>query len=234
MNISKFLKDANAGWDETVEKAKSSNFTSLADGSYIAQISSAELGESKAGKVQIVWGFTILEGDLAGETHKEYMGLENTRGLEPLAWRLQALGYRLEDVNVSQLEEFLSEVIDRKLIMKMQLKTTNDYQNVRIIKLLPTYEPEEQFTSTAATTAEDEAEADSSGKETADVTDDGDGEEAELSIGMKVSFKKDDKTLEGIVKKVNDDEGTADVRVGVKTHVVAFDDMEILEEGLDG
>ncbi len=141
MNLSKFLEKAQSNWQETVTKANTSSFENPADGIYISQLSSAELGEAKSsGKPQIKWGFTVIEGDLQGTTKYDYMQLDGQLGLDPLAWRLNSLGVKIEDVDLTQLQSMLDDLVSRNMVMKMTLKTkpNTDFQNLRITMLRDT------------------------------------------------------------------------------------------------
>lgn len=226
-NLSQFLSKAQGEWGKTIEKAKSSSFENPPDGSYIVQISAAELGESKAGKTQIKWSYTVLEGELAGQTNNEYMGLEGPLALDPLAWRFQALGIKLEDLDLRKLEEYLDDIISQNIVMKITLKTkpNSDFQNLRVQKILPNYQVEDEAYTT--TTNDDLGEAEES-SEAVEV------EQVELAAGMKVSFSKDSKKMEGIVKEVREEGNECDIRVGVKTHTIPITDITgVVEESTD-
>lgn len=204
-DLSKFLAGAAKSWEDTVEEAKKSGFEDPPDGQYIMRIASAELTESRAGNVMIKWQFPILEGDCAGQVKTEFMRLDGTRGLEPLAWRLQSLGIKLEDVNMEQLPEFLKELVADCPALRVTLTSRGDFQNVRITRLLPNYE----------------------------IPDEDDDAEVELQAGMKVSFKAGRKTLIGEVVEVDNDEGSATVDVDGEAHEVSFDAMTVIDEGKD-
>ena len=221
-DISKFLQGAAGEWGKAVESANSSSFENPPDGTYIVQLSSAELGTSKADKVQIKWGFTILEGELAGQTKYDYLGLQNARGLEPLAWRLNAMGFKLEDIDLTKLDAFLEDIVDQGLIMSITLVTApggGDFQNIKNIKMLPDYQPDEQVyaSSTAVEGGDDES-----------------GDQVELAAGMKINFTLDGKEKTGIVQAVREKENECDVKVGVKTSTISIDDITgVVEEGTD-
>ena len=248
MNLNRFLKTANQEWAETVEKAKKGNFENPPDGAYIAELTSADLDESKnSGKIQIRWGYTFLEGDKAGTTKYEYLGLEGQRGLEPLVWRLSALGVDAAAIDLTQLETVLEELVERHLVMKITLKTppNSDFQNLRIVKLLPNYNAEEDG-EPAPTPRPDPAQS-SSGATAQPSNQNGSAaapatpsapEEVELRKGMKAFFDLDGARTEGVVDSLDDDTEIALVKVPgangkfVK-HEVAYSDLEVEPEGLE-
>ncbi len=65
-------------------------------------------------------------------------------------------------------------------------------------------------------------------------TDAEDEEEVELQVGMKVEFIRQGKELEGTVTKIDEENGSATVKVGNKSYPVAFDVLSIVDEGTDG
>lgn len=228
-DLKRFLKQAQgATWKETVERASENTFENPADGVYIMLLSSAELGESKKGNVQIKWGYTIVEGDLAGQKKWDFMGLEGPLGLDPLAWRLSSLGYNIADVNLEKLEEVLDEIVSKNMYLKTRLTTKpdSDFQNMRIVKVLPEdFEPDTPIPSTSTKTAEPKAKA----APAAEVE-----EDAELVVGMPVSFKDEDgDEIEGKVTAINEETEEVTVKVGKKEHTVPAADLTIIDNSKD-
>lgn len=231
-NMKNFLANAKKNWGQTIADSQQGAFENYPDGEYIAQISGLELTESKSkGLKQIVRSFTILEGELEGKTHKDYVQLEGKLGLQPLAWFMSSLGVKLEDMDLETLEEDLEEIVGENLVVRISLKTKGDFQNTRILKILPEYEPE-SFASTAPVVEHDVA-----ADEQAPVMDESSegGEEGEdIKVGMKVSFKLNGKDSEGIVKEIDEINEVASIKVGLKTHEIKFADLgEIVDEELD-
>jgi len=243
MNLNRFLKNANQEWAETVEKAKKGNFENPPDGSYIAELTSADLDESKnSGKIQIRWGYTFLEGDKAGTTKYEYLGLEGQRGLEPLVWRLSALGVDAAAIDLTQLETVLEDLVEQHLVMKITLKTppNSDFQNLRVVKLLPNYNAEDegepapvQRPTPATSNGVQQSAAAPSAQQPPSAP-----EEVELRKGMKAFFDLDGARTEGTVDSLDDDTEIALIKVPgangkfVK-HEVAYSDLEVEPEGLE-
>lgn len=204
-DLSKFLANAAKNWDDTVETAKSSGFEDPPDGQYIVKMSGAEVAMSKQDKAMVKWSFTILEGDLAGKTKYDFMSLEGKLELQPLAWRLQSLGIRLEDVDVANLQDELNELVEQAPAMRITLQTKGEFQNLKITRLLPNYE----------------------------IPDDDDEEAVELQVGMQVTFKEGRKNLTGEVSEIDVEEGEATVDVDGEPHVVPFEKLSIILEGKD-
>jgi hypothetical protein len=225
----KMLGKLAGGWEETVEKANASRGENPPDGTYIMQLAGAELCEAKkTGNLQIKWTMTILEGDLAGNNKYDYMGLQGSRGLEPLSWRLGQLGIRLEDVDINKLEEFLTELVSHGPVMKVILKTgkDSDFQGVKIDKVLPGYDVD-----SAGYNSSDDNDNYTSTESDTSTEPEGDVEHVDLMPGMKVKCLVDGSTTEAVVMATDEAEGSVTVKVGKKEHKISGDDIqEVIEE----
>lgn len=218
------MKNAKSNWDEALKSTSAGAYEEFPDGVYIVQLSSMEIGESKAGKVQVKSGFTFVEGEYTGKTKNDFIGLEGARGLEPLQWRLSSLGVKVEDVDFQRIQDTFDELVEARMTMRIQLKTTKsssgtEFQNIRIQKLLPGYDPDESgYDSTESIPEEEPVE-----------------EGQELKIGMTVAFSVDGASAEGQVKKIDEKKGTADVKVGLETRTIQITDISsIVDDGKDG
>ncbi len=141
--MARFLEANKSKWTETAAKVgegNDSNYEELPDGLYIAMLSSATLGESKASsKLQITWVYVIMLGDYEGETKREYMGMETEKALRNLARRMKFLGYDPREYDITEdgvLEDWLAEVSEQEFLAKIRLKTNGDFQNVYCEQLL--------------------------------------------------------------------------------------------------
>lgn len=196
MDLSQFMRNASRNWDDVKAKASQSNFENPPDGTYIMQLTGAELAESQSGKAMVKWVWTIVEGDLIGKTKYDFTILEGDRGLEPLAWRLQSMGIRLEDVEKKTLATenafngFLKSLVDSGFVARIQLKVKKgDYQNLKILRPLPNYE----------------GPVDLPGRD--------EPEDVELEIGMTVAWQSGKEKHVGVVKAFDEEAGTVDVEV---------------------
>jgi len=254
MSLRNLFAQGSTTWTETVKRA--GTFENPPDGRYIMQLATAELGENSKNLAQIKWGWAILEPDLAGTTKYEYMQLEGKLGMDPFAWRLNSLGLKLEDLQlegVEDLKKLLAALTEEGFVVDAQLATKDGFQNIRIQKLLteydapqiytnegeggggpvepagnPSVEPVKEPEGTPAPTPAPEAKSEPD-------PDGGTEEYEELKKGMKVAFLKDGVNVTGKVTEVDNDNETAMVKVGLsKPTKVKFEDLEIVEEGLDG
>lgn len=264
MDITKFLATAQkkGTWATAATKAaEGGSFDEIPDGRYVAVLSGAELGESKgSGRAQIVFSYTISEGDKEGEIKRDYFGLEGEDSLVWLARLFTTFGIDPDNVDLTELEATLDDLAEKGIACQLQLKTKNDYQGVRVLKILDDYEPpepqEDPFkdepapaaaakpkvtpakpaaVAPAAPAAKPKVKPAPEPEPEPEPTADEDGEVAELQVGMKVSFDKDGKNLTGTVKEIDDATEIAKVRVGLKTFSVSFaedseDNMEIAED----
>lgn len=231
--LSKFLKNAAQNWGKTVEEA-GKGFGQFEDGDYIGQLSKAVIAQSKKGVTQIRWGYTILEGDYKGEHCTEFMGLENELGLKPLAWRLQQFEIELADVNLEKLQDLLDWIVKQQFKCKFGLRTTKssagEFQNFKWQTLLSEYvaEPEIEVADSSPGDIEpeplpDDPATDMSPESTVD----------ECHVGSKVRFFVDGKQSVGIVKSMDEEAGTAVVKVGVASKTMPFEELELVDDGLD-
>lgn len=205
MDLSRMLAGSAEAFRASVEEVKSKTFENPPDGTYIAMLTGAEVCESQAGKMQTKWSFTFVEGDLSGKTKYDWIGLEGTRGFEPLIWRLQQLDVDPSEVDISKLQELMDELVEDEIVVRFQLKTTTsqdgrEFQNIKNMRILPGYE----------------------------VSDVGQGDQEEtLTVGMRVSISVDGKKKLGVVTEINEAQGLVGVKVGQETHVVSVGDISL-------
>ena len=138
--MSKGLEALKKAWQQAKKDAKEFSNPHFDDGHYLTKIVKAEVGQSKKGTDQIVMDFQFIEGEYAGKSKRTWMTLD-TGSVQSLAItisQLERLG--LNDVEPETLEDDLRTLIGK--VVRIQLVTTTskkdgqEYQNVRIEKVV--------------------------------------------------------------------------------------------------
>lgn len=215
-NILRKLKQQQAAFNAAKSDPKTMSdggFTNLPDGKYLAELSNAELGESKSsGRLQVSWEWTVTEGEQAGETTRDFDGLERADSFPFLLSKLRRLGVDIQSLDLPDLPEVLAKLVELRPQALIQLRTgkANEkgerYQNLYINEVRGYVNGE--MPSVAA---------------------DGSGAAADTSIGVgdKVSFTLDDDEITGLVRDFNSD-GTVIVLAKGKQFTKAIDDLTLV------
>jgi hypothetical protein len=117
----------------------SDTFDELPDGEYVVKVERVELKESNSGRPMLEWEFVVQEGEFAGRHEWKYNLLDNVDRIQWLKKDLFRAGLDLEDI--TQLEESLPQLLDRKLKITIKTKRVNNgnqYRNVYINKQIET------------------------------------------------------------------------------------------------
>ena len=126
--------DFKSRWAASLKEKKEtkSNFPTFQDGQYIMRLISAERGESKKGRHQVVLEFLIQEGPAdKGDTYRSYHGLDD-KSLLYTQNDLERLGVNIEAIGSwEELDMSLVELIADKPSYKLKLVTKGDFQNIR-------------------------------------------------------------------------------------------------------
>lgn len=231
--MSKGLEALKKAWKQAKQDAKEYANPVFNDGHYLTKISKAEVGQSKAGKDQLVLDFQFVEGEYTGKHKRTWLNLDgsNVQGLAITIGTLERLG--VHDAEPETLEEDVKTLLGK--LVRIQLVTTiskkdgvTEYQNVRIEKVVgvdpdakdstPVEEPEVEEAeeekapakpakaTKAAKGSEEPEEEEEEAVEEPEVETEEDG--VEIEIGMKVSFtKKDGSELEGEISDVDEESG---------------------------
>jgi len=259
--LKRFLKQANAKWQEEASRAKEDRgFGNLDDGRYVARVTAAEFTESKnSGKPMIVTTFEILEGDYQGESVKQFRVLDSENGFFWFAKEMMVFGYDPEDIHFDEKrggDGFILNVLEamstERPAVKLRLTTKNDYQNVNVEGLVEGYEvaddepkktketpktssPKESPKTAAKTKTPDPEPEEVEEVEEDEETEEIEEEEVELTVGMKVKFNWKGENLEGVVKEILEDDNKIKVKVGNKIYPVTADNesLEIVESEVD-
>ena len=215
MSLKSKLKKLKKGWKEAGKREDGGFENPVDDGVYMMQITVAELGESQAGRLQIHWGYTVLEGEYAGETVHDWDGLESENNLFHVQRKLARLGYDVPD-DPSELEDVIVAIAEAQPVVKGKVKTKDEFTHVYVNKLI-----------TAEGGPVPEKGSDS---EEAD-TDEDDTEEISLAEGMRVSLTWKGDACEGEILEFTDDDTKARVQIddGPKVRL-AVEKLDPLED----
>lgn len=132
------VKDA---WNKTKKSKDIENgggFPTFEDGRYVGQLVGAKLGESKNisnPRLQICWTWKFYGGCYDGQQTRDYDGIETEENLLWLARKLNRLNVELPD-DITEMEDFLNELVEEGIWASFTLKTKGDFQNLYINKVL--------------------------------------------------------------------------------------------------
>ena len=206
MGIKSYLKKAASGgtFQEALAEAAKNSFENPPDGTYIAMLTTMELTTTKKDdKLQVKCAWTFIEGELAGKVKYDFIGLEGTRGFEPLIWRLNQLGIKAEEIMNANLDVNLEAIGNQRLVAKVQLKTNGEFQNLKVQKLLPNYEADMGDGSQASSQS--------------------DGED--VHVGSKVKAKVEGKEAIGEITNIDEEAGVVTLKIGGKEYAVPSSDL---------
>lgn len=209
------------------------------DGTYLARLTGAEIGESQSsGRAQIDWAYKIEEGlSGLGETVHSYDGLETDDNLKWLARTIGKFGVESPD-DFDDLEDTLNEILARKPLCRIRLRTKDDFQNLRILRVFGSEEEDSEL-------AEGET-GEEGGDEGEEVEgDDGDSDEGdglELEVGMTVTAPFEGEDYQAEITAIDEDSETVTVKdtsgdewdVSFSDVSAADDDEGEPDEGDDG
>jgi hypothetical protein len=136
MAISAKLSKLSATWKKVTPIV--SSFSNIADGDYIGDLKEMKIGESKAGRTQVVVEWEVADGELAGKKQKQFYGLtDNVGNADEVGMGhfknvTEILGLDLsEDLNLWQ-EEMDAFVASNTALFEITVKAKGDYSNVYV------------------------------------------------------------------------------------------------------
>lgn len=147
-NIETWLKKANKSWKKEAAAGKSLGANDIDDGFYIVRWLKGLIEKGDSG-LRLKITTKVLDGeskdgvDYTGKKIVKSDGLEGDQSLQYLAKMLSRLGIDPEECDLTDLPEILVELNESKPVMKIQVKTKGDFQNVYINKLVEDYEDED-------------------------------------------------------------------------------------------
>lgn len=233
--MSKGLEALKKAWSQAKQDAKEFSNPVFNDGHYLTKIVKAKVGQSKKGTDQIIMDFQFIEGEYTGKSKRNWMGIDisNPQGLAITIGTLERLG--LVDPEPETLEDdlksLLGKVVRIQLVTTTSKKTGDEYQNIRIDKVLGV-DPETTPTEPAPVEeVEAEAEAEdtpveeekpakkskkSKGSEEPEETEDSDEEEVTEEAPVEEEVTED-----------SDDEEGVEIEKGMKVSFTKKDGSEL-------
>lgn len=230
-NLKKWLAERKGTIENEVAKGKErKGLAELPDGTYIAVYRIHEFGESQNENVGLKSCFRVLEGEQTGEDIWLWEDLDRENAFEWLTVRLKNSGVEVQDAGeiYDQLAKNSADVYDlckNRTVVKLTLKTKeakdgNMYQNKNVNKVLPDYEFDEAILNNSEASKEEK----SSSKTSQSTEAPDEVEDDELTIGMRVQFKKGKNLLEGEIIELDTDDEIAKIRTDDnKEHEVGGD-----------
>jgi len=227
--LSKAWKDGYAKKDEFVGGFEPE------DGRYMAAVTLAERGDSKAsGRDQITMEYTFLDGDYKGRSTRSYDGLDRPEGIPYVMKRIQALGFEVPE-DLDDLEDVLKKITRKRPQVRILIKSKDGFRNIYIDKVMDEEDEvddnnEEQDGSESMhnETKVTKEEQSSNGTSTVNAVS---TEEEEISVGMMVKCLNDDDEEIGRGEVSEIDEDNAEVIVLLdsgKKKIFSVDKLRLL------
>lgn len=193
-------------WDNTeaADPFVGDNNQNVPDGSYEARPVSYELAK----QLKITW--RIVKGPSKDEELRQRFNLDS-KGISYLKRQMVDLGF--EDVGGDDIEEALEELVNDKPKCIINVATKDNWQNTYLNERLEWEETDEEDDDEGSDEGpEDDADDEEEDEEEAEVSDEED-EGEEWKVGDDIQWRKGRKTFEGTIKSIDEDEGTAKVKV---------------------
>lgn len=137
--MSKGLEVLTKALKQAKQEAKEFSNPHFDDGHYLTKIVKAEVGQSKKGTDQIVVDFQFIEGEYAGKSKRTWMTLDDTnkQGLVMTVVQMETLGIDIVPETLEDdLRTLIGKVVRIKLVTTTSKKDGQEYQNVRIEKVV--------------------------------------------------------------------------------------------------
>lgn len=171
----KKLAKAKKRWKKARKEAEESAFAEFEDGRYIAKLTGAELGESQSSeRLQIHWTWTFQEGDYEGQKCHDYDGCETDDNLVWVGRKFSRLGYEIPE-DFDDIPESLEEIVADGVVARIVLKTSGEYQNIQIQRVLST-DDEDEYDEDEGEEPDEDSEEESDEDEEDEDDDDEEGE----------------------------------------------------------
>jgi len=136
MSYKERLSQLNGEWEKA--EAPKTEYSPLPDGQFVVTVDTARVEETDDGKLSLHWGLKVIEGNYINRLIFKRNNLDDPSRFGYLKADFEKIGIGLQ--NISDLEEFLPNLLDR--VIEVRLKTTkpNDqgktYQNCYIQKFV--------------------------------------------------------------------------------------------------
>lgn len=144
-NFKARLKKYESGWKES-KGSQERTFSRPPDGKHKMVLTSAQVGESKQGRLQVTWDFRITKGKAINQHCFQWDGLEDDRGWAMIKGRLAAMGVKAPR-RIIDLSESLDKACDRKIYGEISTrKGGGDFYDLQILKRLKKKKAKEEDT----------------------------------------------------------------------------------------
>ena len=231
------LKKAQNDWENARSKAKeTTGFTEIPDGRYLANLTDGVIGESKSsGRLQIQWTWTIADGEFEGDTKLDFDGLETEDNLVFLGRKLARFSYELPE-DITEISDILEELIEKKPMARIRLKTRGEFQNVYVDKIIQSSSDDGEGSDDDDVGSDTDVEDVDGGipddpkdeeSDDEESSDEESSDEQEVEVGMRViaSTKKGD--APGEIVEIMEDEGKIRVHLDEgRTVKISVDKLE--------
>jgi hypothetical protein len=135
----KKLDGLKGSMDAAREAVKELGGSDIPDGRYEARITGCELQESRGSKrLQIMYEYTITEGEFEGTRVRAYDGLENEQNLTWVLRAFATLGYDIEQFDLDDLETVIESIAADGAAVLIRVRTKGEFQNINVDSLLET------------------------------------------------------------------------------------------------
>jgi cobalamin biosynthesis protein CobT len=222
-DFKKLLANANKTWKKAAKRVgedEGPGFAEIPDGRYTAQLVSAKLAQSNAGRLQIDYAWKIQDGEYEGKTKHAYQGLESEDNLYYMGRDLIRLGYEAPD-SLEDLPDILEDISKAQPIGTITLQSKGDFQNVYIRKIFKSDEEEEETdgdedvedeeTEEVEEEAEEEEEADEETEEEEEAEEEEEEEADEEEADEEEEEEESDEEADE-----EDDEDVVDLEIGMR------------------
>ena len=229
--MSKGLEALKKAWKQGKQDAKEFSNPTFNDGHYLTKIVKAEISQSKKGTDQIVVDFQFIEGEYTGKSKRNWMTLDisNAQGLAMTISNLERLG--LTETEPETLEDdlrtLLGKVVRIALVTTTSKKDGQEYQNIRIEKVVGVdpdardAAPVEDVTPEVEPEAEAEAEAEEEISKPAKKSKKSKGsEEPEEATEEEAPVEEEEEVAE-------EDEESVEIEKGMKVSFMKKDGAEL-------
>lgn len=240
--MSKGLEALKKAWQQAKKDAKEFSNPHFDDGHYLTKIVKAEVGQSKKGTDQIVMDFQFIEGEYAGKSKRTWMTLD-TGSVQSLAITISQLDrLGLNDVEPETLEDDLRTLIGK--VVRIQLVTTTskkdgqEYQNIRIEKVVGVDPDTKDATPVADVDPEAEEEAETETEEAEEEEAPKPSKKSKKSKGSEEpeaepEDEEEEAVEEEVAEEATDDEDGVEIEKGMKVAFAKKDGSELTGEIYD-
>ncbi len=194
------------------------------------------------GREQVCFSWVVAEenGELVGEKHTQYQGLDHPVSISILEGMFQRMGYDTSAITPESLKEILEDISARKPFCVISITEKNGFKNVRLntfvgFSVVAVEEEEEappeppkpkvktkKKKVVKATPTKEKAPEEEPPPPSEEPPEEPEKEEEpegtwEIGIGTVVQFAYQEKQFEGEVVDMNEDKGTLSIKSGAKT-----------------